>query len=266
MSNKIFEFDSHKEKYIFIGITIMLIFLLGIVFYPGVKAYLFENSQPIILESSIELSSSDYYGMFQCSCCGKPVDTNCCGMAKQRKQYVDELLFDGAQGNELAYEMVKKFGFDVLMDQSMEQEIRDYIKSQAPENPAQIEIEPSSYDFGTINQADGKISTEFTIKNTGESDLVIENIDTSCMCTSASIIYNGVESPIFSMSMHGNNPKDFELSILPGETAVLKVYYDPMAHGIQKKDSTTIVRTVTLISNDPDDFQKKVKIELTQLK
>jgi len=265
MSDKIFEFNSRKEKYIFLGIFVILIFLLSTIFYPGIKAYIMGDAQPIIQEQTIEISQTGYYGMFQCSCCGRSIDANCCGMAKQRKAYVDELLLDGVEENELVYKMVKKFGFDVLMDQSKEQEVRDYIMDQAPENPAQIEIEPSSYDFGTISQADGIISTEFTIKNTGKSDLVIENIDTSCMCTSASIIYDGVESSTFGMSMHGTNPKNFALSIPSGKTAVLKVFYDPMAHGIQKKQSTTIVRTVTLVSNDPNDFQKKATIRLTQL-
>ena len=77
------------------------------------------------------------------------------------------------------------------------------------------------------------------------------------MCTSASLIYNGQESPKFSMSMHGNNPENFELRIPPGETAQLKVYYDPNAHGKQKKPEIKITREVTIISNDPIDFRKR---------
>jgi len=56
-------------------------------------------------------------------------------MAKQRKDHVDKLLLEGLEENELVLEMVKKFGFDVLMDQSKEQGVRDYIKDQASENP-----------------------------------------------------------------------------------------------------------------------------------
>ena len=85
------------------------------------------------------------------------------------------------------------------------------------------------------------------------------------MCTSASLVYDGVEGPRFGMSMHGTNPEDFRLAIPPGASAQLKVYYDPMAHGKQKKAQTRIIREVTIMSNDPVDFAKKVRISLTQV-
>lgn len=268
---KIFEFESKPEKYVFLGILLLLLVAGGAVFYPIIQGYMsdgMEGNVVIDTQSQISLDSktpTEFYQMFQCSCCGKSIDAGCCGMAIQRKQHVDKLLLEGIEENELLYRMVKKFGFDVLMDQSKEQEIRDYIKSTAPDNPPKIEIENPKYNFGTISQADGDVSTMFTIKNTGGSDLIIDNMDTSCMCTSASLIYQGLEGPKFGMSMHGENPEDYSLIIPPGESAQLKVYYDPMAHGKQKKPETRIIREVTIISNDPIDFQKMVRIELTQV-
>ena len=120
-------------------------------------------------------------------------------------------------------------------------------------------------DRGRVSQTDGVVSTSFAIKNTGESDLIIENMDSSCMCTSARLVYNGVEGPIFGMSSHGDNPEDYTLAIKPGDSATLKVYFDPNAHGKQTKPEIKAVRTVTIISNDPDEFQKKVRIELIQV-
>jgi len=231
-------FESKQEKYVFFGVALILLVVIGILIYPNIRMNMGDKltSSAITHDKDVKLESAktpkEYYQMFQCSCCGQPIDAGCCGMAKQRKGYVDKLLLDGLEENEVAYEMVKKFGFDVLMDQSKEQEVRDYIKSKAPDNPPKIEIENPKYDFGTVSQSDGIVSTFFTIKNTGGSDLVIENMDTSCMCTSASIIYNGIEGPRFGMSMHGENPEDYELKIPSGESAQLKVYYDPMAHGI----------------------------------
>ena len=207
----------------------------------------------------------EFYDMFKCPCCGQPIDANCCDSAKQRKEYVDNLLLDGLEENEVVYEMVKRFGFDILKDSSKEGEVKEYIQSKAPDNPPKIEIENPSYNFGTVSQKEGITSTTFQVKNTGKKDLIIENIDTSCMCTSASIIYNGKEGPRFGMSMHGENPKDYQLIIPPGDSAQLKVYYDPMAHGKQDKPEAKIIREVTLTSNDPIDFQKKVRIELTQV-
>ncbi len=272
MSNKLFEFESKKEKYIFLGIISTLTILAIIVFYPVIQAKMTKNMMELkTLDQRTSVMSAprtaeEYYEMFKCSCCGKSIAANCCGMAKQAKAYVDELLLKEVESDdELVYEMVKKFGFDVLMDQSKEQEVRDYIKSQASDNPPEINIENPRYNFGTISQADGIVSTTFTIKNRGGSDLIIDNMDSSCMCTTASLIYEGVEGPEFGMSMHGENPKDYSLTIPPGDSAQLKVYYDPMAHGIQKKPEQRITREITIISNDPVDFQKKVRIEITQV-
>lgn len=265
------KFESNKEKYAFLAVAVVLGMLVIITLYPIVEANMTKNKMEVkTLEQRTSVMSSpktaeEYYEMFQCSCCGQSIAADCCGMAKQRKEYVDELLLEGLEENEVVYRMVKKFGFDVLMDQSKEQEIRDYIKSKASDNPPKIEIENPRYDFGTVSQAEGIVSTIFNIKNAGGSDLIIDNMDSSCMCTTASLIYEGEEGPKFGMSMHGENPKDYSLSIPPGETAQLKVYYDPLAHGIQEKPEVKITREITVISNDPVDFQKKVRIELTQV-
>ena len=51
-----------------------------------------------------------------------------------------------------------------------------YIKSIPPEDAPIMEINPKSYNFGTVSQAKGTVSTEMTIANTGKSDLIINNI------------------------------------------------------------------------------------------
>lgn len=275
MGKGLLNFESKRERYIFLGI-IGVLFLIGAsMFYPGGKVLInnkivgvkVNNEKEKMGLESLELSKTpkEYYKMFQCSCCGQPIDKGCCGMAKQRKDYLDKLLLDGPGEMEVVYEMVKKFGFDILMDSSMEDEVKEYIRSQADENPPELTLDRTKHDFGTIKQSKEIISTEFTIKNTGKADLIIENMDTSCMCTEARLIYKGVEGPIFGMSMHGKNPENFELKIPPGDSAILKVYYDPMAHGKQKRPEMKITREVTIISNDPVNFQQKVRIELNQV-
>jgi len=127
-----------------------------------------------------------------------------------------------------------------------------------------IEINPEIIDLGSVSQKDGKISTIFDLTNSGENNLIIEYMDTSCMCTSARIIYRDEEGPIFGMSMHGNNPQNYEVIIPPGESAQLEVIYDPLAHGIQKQPEQEIIREVTVVSNDPVNPQKKVRFRLTQ--
>ena len=47
-----------------------------------------------------------------------------------------------------------------------------------------MEIEPESYDFGTVKQ-NQKLVHDFEIKNSGSEDLVIGRISTTCGCTAA---------------------------------------------------------------------------------
>ena len=48
-----------------------------------------------------------------------------------------------------------------------------------------IEINPKEYDVGTISMVEGPVQKTFEIQNTGEGDLKITKIWTSCMCTTA---------------------------------------------------------------------------------
>jgi hypothetical protein len=243
----------------FAGITIGLVVIASVFIMPMMM-----QQKDIEEVSSLSLASSDYYSMFQCQCCGKPIDRDCCGMAQQGKKYLDSLLLDAVSKEEVMVDMVKKFGFNVLMDETDAQVVKEYLKENADENPPIITIQNSRFDFGTIVQSDKIHSTTFMLKNTGKSELIIENLDTSCMCTTAKIVFDGKEGPVFGMSMHGDNPEGYSLTIPAGQSAELVVMYDPMAHGLQKKPVERIVRTVTITSNDPVNFQTQVRFDLTQ--
>lgn len=68
------------------------------------------------------------------------------------------------------------------------------------------------------------------------------------------------------MPGHGkDNPENWNVSISPGDSVNLKVYFDPNAHGEQKEDELSITRTISVFSNDPVDFEKQVRIELIQV-
>ena len=53
------------------------------------------------------------------------------------------------------------------------------------EGQGKIEVNPLEYDAGTISIAAGLIKHIYEIKNNGDSDLTIEDIRTSLMCTTA---------------------------------------------------------------------------------
>jgi hypothetical protein len=107
--------------------------------------------------------------------------------------------------------------------------------------PGAIRIEPTSHDFGNVPVSGGIVSTLMDITNNGKGNLVIDSMEISCMCTSATIIKDGTEGPRFGMH---NNPGalGWSQTIGPGESAQLKLYYDPTVHP-DHRGSTT--RTVT---------------------
>lgn len=88
----------------------------------------------------------------------------------------------------------------------------------------------TSYDFGTISMANGKVNKNFTLTNPPAKTVMIEKIYTSCMCTQASLIINGQKFGPFGMPGHGLVPK-VNKTLAAGESAKIEVVFDPNAHG-----------------------------------
>lgn len=128
-----------------------------------------------------------------------------------------------------------------------------FIFMPAPAEP-NIQVDPSSYNFGTIQQQEKTVA--FVVSNTGEGDLEIIEITTSCICTSAVFKAGGRSSPTFS----GPTPQDgWSATLLPGQQGSLEVTYDPTMFS----DSGQITRVVYLKSNDPDDSKVEIEIRAT---
>jgi hypothetical protein len=159
---------------------------------------------------------------------------------------------------------IKKYGLDSFKDKNKQEEFKQKLIQAAPAIRPVITISPDLYDFGNVSQKQGIVNTFFSIKNEGQGDLTINKLETSCGCTTASIVYKDKEGPIFSMAGHGKNEKikDWQVAIPPGDSAQLKVYYDPNMH---KDFRGTAIREIYVFSNDPIDFEKKVRIEINQV-
>ena len=78
--------------------------------------------------------------------------------------------------------------------------------SAQDKDKAVISAETTKFDFGTIKEADGKVSHTFEISNTGNKPLVITRVIDSCGCT----------TPEW--------PKE---PIAPGKTGNIKVTFNP---------------------------------------
>jgi hypothetical protein len=98
-----------------------------------------------------------------------------------------------------------------------------------------IQVEPESFDFGKAQQ--GKtLRKDFTIRNFGDAELVIEGVSTSCGCTAALAAQDHVE---------------------PGGRTVLRVTFETRTF------SGKVERDVLVRSNDPKAPLVQVRVSAT---
>lgn len=118
----------------------------------------------------------------------------------------------------------------------------------------QLAVNSKSYDWGVIDYDNGIVSQNFAIKNTSSTTLELYDIATSCMCTTAQLITPNKTSRKFAM--HDKSSSIFEVN--PGETAELKIEFDPTFHGPSGLGPVT--RTVTMNTNDAANPQLIFKL------
>lgn len=86
------------------------------------------------------------------------------------------------------------------------------------------------YDFGAVSMANGKVSRTFVFTNISDRSVAVHKLYTSCMCTVATLLYNGERVGPFGMPGHGFIPP-IDKIIAPGASVELEVTFDPAAHG-----------------------------------
>ncbi len=112
---------------------------------------------------------------------------------------------------------------------------------------AKIGIPEKSFDFKNIPYSGGNAVHKFTIKNTGDKELLIANLKTSCTCTKAYFQSDKERSQEFSM--HATS--DWTGKLDPGKEGIIVSDFDPTAHGPQGVGPIT--RLVSFETNDPDN-------------
>ena len=103
------------------------------------------------------------------------------------------------------------------------------VKGASP-GAGSLDAAETLFDFGTISMKNGNVNHLFKVANSGASDIEIQTINTSCMCTSAYIEGAHGEKGPFGMPGMGFVPPANEI-IKAGESRDIKVVYDPAAHG-----------------------------------
>lgn len=111
-------------------------------------------------------------------------------------------------------------------------------------NPKAEVLGENTHSWGEIDIEGGNVEKVFQIKNVGDSPLEVTNVKTSCMCTEAQISVGDETSPAFGMHTRSG----WKGSIQPGETADVRVVFDPMFHGPQ--GTGPITRLVSFSTND----------------
>ncbi len=92
----------------------------------------------------------------------------------------------------------------------------------AQKKQAVISAQETSFDFGSIKEADGKVSHTFKIDNTGDGPLVITRVIASCGCTT---------------------PEWTKEPIAPGKSGDVKITYNPANR------PGAFVKTISIYSN-----------------
>ena len=98
-----------------------------------------------------------------------------------------------------------------------------------------IAVEPPAFDFGRAVQ-NKTLNTEFSIRNFGSEDLVIDRVTTTCGCTAALLADRVVK---------------------PGGTTRLRVSLETRTY------SGKVERTVLIRSNDPETSVAEAKVQAT---
>ena len=107
----------------------------------------------------------------------------------------------------------------------------------APQAPApKISVEPTYFDFGNA-LPEKTLEKQFSIRNFGDADLVIDKITTTCGCTAGLL-------------------DDDSKVLKPGKSGQLRVR-------LQTRDyAGKVVRSVMVRSNDPTQELLEIKVEV----
>ncbi len=100
------------------------------------------------------------------------------------------------------------------------------LSSAAPKGVAKLKFAETMYNFGSVSEAAGAVSHDFTFTNTGDAPLVIFEVNTNCGCTTADVPQAPIapgKSGVISITFHPEgNPGEFAKEIVVKSNAQKK--------------------------------------------
>ncbi len=102
--------------------------------------------------------------------------------------------------------------------------------SALPQRVGALGARETYFDFGPISMAAGKVSHRYWFRNESSAPVLIRQVYTSCMCTTATLVKGMKIVGSYGMPGHGPMPAVNE-TLAPDEAAYVDVVFDPAAHG-----------------------------------
>lgn len=119
----------------------------------------------------------------------------------------------------------------------------------------------SAYDFGAISMAKGKVTKLFKIKNSTSASIAVRKLETSCMCTTATLVFGDRRVGPFSMEGMGAPIPTINEELIAGQEAQVEVTFDPAAHG--PAGVGPIARNAFLETTDGKKLVFEIKAQVT---
>jgi len=184
------------------------------------------------------------YQTFGCNCCDGSLlasDSFCAGGIKSEIKGLQK----DYRGQELFNETTKLLGIFSILDQDLRKSTYDRFVISPPENRAIMEAKDTYVNFGNVSESKiAFVMKDFTIKNTGNEDLYLYQVRTSCSCLNAKFVMDDKESLIWSRF---SEPYGMTFKLAPGESTRLRVTYDARVNSYFRGHE---VRFVYVDSND----------------
>ncbi|MDP3998191.1 MAG: DUF1573 domain-containing protein [bacterium] len=126
-----------------------------------------------------------------------------------------------------------------------------------------MEVSPQPFEFGDVSMGKGIVTKTFSLKNKTGKEIKVAKVETSCMCTEASLKVGDTESPYFGMPGHTSN-SGWQATIPPDGEAFLTAKYDPNAHG--PSGTGLAKRVVRVFFSDPQNTYSDVNFTANVVK
>ncbi len=198
---------------------------------------------------------ADIYSKLDCCPCNKAFEECECLKGKEMKAYIEAFLDAGLDEEEILIKVARKYSLNVIIDEEAKKEIEKKLIEEAPDKRPEILIQPLSYNAGKVSKSKGKWESVIEIYNKGNAAITINDLKTSCGCTTVKLKTKEGFSPAFSSK---GAESGWKTDIASGEKAEL-IIVTHLDHPSTKLGP--ILRVVKIKSNDPVYSLIELKLE-----